>query len=130
MLFRIVVVLLLSTSRAGGTTGRGWSTPESLEELGIKVELKSTGDKVRLEGEPREPLHKSPPPSTTEKKNEKGGVNEKAAAANADGEEEIVVPAVVLTHSEFEAANPMSTGARVVRENSADAINLIHCAKI
>ena len=127
MLFRIVVVLLLSTSRAGGTTGRGWSTPESLEELGIKVELKSTGDKVRLEGEP---LHKSPPPSTTEKKNEKGGVNEKAAAANADGEEEIVVPSVVLTHSEFEAANPMSTGARVVRENSADAINLIHCAKI
>lgn len=126
MLFRIVVVLLLSTSRAGGTTGRGWSTPESLEELGIKVELKSTGDKVRLEGEP---LHKSPPPpSTTEKKNEKGGVNKKAAAANADGEEEIVVPAVVLTHSEFEAANPMSTGARVVRENSADAIN--HCAII
>lgn len=127
MLFRIVVLLLLSTSRAGGTTGRGWSTPESLEELGIKVELKSTGDKVRLEGE--QPLHKSPPPpSTTEKKNEKGGVNKKAAAANADGEEEIVVPAVVLTHSEFEAANPMSTGARVVRENSADAIN--HCAII
>ena len=95
----LLLLLLDTTWGAGETKGRGWSSPESLEELGIKVGLHSTDGTVVLD---------KPPKKEVARKDSSSGTD-------ANGEEEIVVPAVVLTHTEFEAANPMSAGAKVVR---------------
>ena len=69
-----------------------------MQWFSIKVGLSSTDGKTTLEEKTRSSIPK--------KKKER--------------EENVVVPAVVLTHAEFEAANPMGTGARVVRGNDWD----------
>jgi hypothetical protein len=111
---RLVVFLVCVGGAAGG---QGWSSPTNLEELGIKVKLVEEGKSSNGD------VNSQPQFGSIE--SDRGGSSDSdtpaavTAKRSADGEEEeIAVPAVTLTHAEFEAANPMH-GAREFEQDVA-----------